>query len=82
MLRLVVAGYANKMVAKELDIALGTVKVHVKSIMGKLGAKTRTEAAALARRRGLIQNEGLFAAGIDMAAGSPTRRSGSPVPSN
>jgi DNA-binding NarL/FixJ family response regulator len=58
VLRLVAAGYANKAVAKRLDIALGTVKVHVKSILGKLGARTRTEAAAVAQRRGLLHQDG------------------------
>jgi two-component system NarL family response regulator len=55
VLRLVAAGDANKMVAKKLSIALGTVKVHVRAIMSKLGARTRTEAAAVARRRGLVE---------------------------
>ena len=41
----------------QAEIALGTVKVHVKSILGKLGAKTRTEAAAVAQRRGLLGQE-------------------------
>ena len=54
VLRLVVAGYANKMVAKDLDIAMGTVKSHVKSILNKLGVRTRTEATAMALRRGLF----------------------------
>ncbi|MDM0028812.1 LuxR C-terminal-related transcriptional regulator [Variovorax saccharolyticus] len=53
VLRLVVAGYANKMVAKDLDIAMGTVKSHIKSILNKLGVRTRTEATAVALRRGL-----------------------------
>ena len=57
VLRFVVAGDANKTVAKKLNIALGTVKVHVRSIMGKLGARTRTEAAAVARHRGLVEGE-------------------------
>lgn len=57
VLRLVVAGYANKMVAKELGISLGTVKVHVKLILAKLGARTRTEASTLAQRRGLVMHE-------------------------
>ena len=52
VLRLVVAGDANKSIAKKLDIAVGTVKVHVRSIMGKLGARTRTEAASAARPDG------------------------------
>lgn len=57
VLHLVAAGCANKVVAQRLDIAIGTVKAHVKSILEKLGARTRTEAAALARRRGLIEEE-------------------------
>jgi DNA-binding NarL/FixJ family response regulator len=57
VLRLVAAGDANKTVAKKLCIALGTVKVHVRSIMSKLDARTRTEAAAVARRRGLVELE-------------------------
>jgi two-component system NarL family response regulator len=54
VLRLVIAGEANKVVARRLSIATGTVKVHVRSIMSKLGARTRTEAASVARRRGLV----------------------------
>ena len=33
----------------------GTVKTHVKSVLFKLGATSRTEAAAVAARRGLIE---------------------------
>lgn len=46
-------GHANKAIASELGITAGTVKVHVKAIFSKLGTRTRTEAAAVARRRGL-----------------------------
>ena len=62
VLRLLVAGHANKVVARQLDISLGTVKAHVKTIMDKLGAHSRTEAAALAQRRGLV------GAGAELAA--------------
>jgi DNA-binding NarL/FixJ family response regulator len=57
VLQLLAAGCANKVVASTLDIALGTVKVHVKSILAKLEAKSRTQAAAVAHRRGLLQRE-------------------------
>lgn len=57
VLHLMVAGYANKMVARELGISVGTVKVHVKCILDKLGARTRTEAATVAQRRGLVVHE-------------------------
>jgi DNA-binding NarL/FixJ family response regulator len=57
VLRLLVAGCSNKGIALDLDIALGTVKAHVKAILGKLEAKTRTEAAAVAQRRGLFARD-------------------------
>ncbi len=49
-------GSCNKTIASELDIALGTVKAHVRSILGKLKAATRTEAASIASARGLVRN--------------------------
>jgi len=54
VLRLVVEGHANKTIARRLDIAVGTVKAHMKGIFQKLGASTRTEVAAVAERRGLL----------------------------
>jgi len=54
VLRFVVAGWSNKMVANHLGLAVGTVKCHVKAILGKLDAKSRTQAATLAQRRGLV----------------------------
>jgi DNA-binding NarL/FixJ family response regulator len=54
VLRLVAKGYANKSIANELAIGVGTVKTHVKAILDKLHAKTRTEAASIASHRGLV----------------------------
>ena len=54
VLRLIAVGHLNKTIAGELKISLGTVKAHVKAILAKLGAKTRTEAASIAQRRGLL----------------------------
>ena len=54
VLRLLAKGRCNKSIARELDIAVGTVKVHVKSIMAKLDARSRTEAASVATGRGLV----------------------------
>ena len=48
ILRLVAKGYSNKLVARELDLAVGTVKVHVKHILKKLRLRTRVEAAVWA----------------------------------
>jgi len=47
-------GVPNKIIADALNIAEGTVKNHVTNILGKLRAQNRTEAANIARRRGLI----------------------------
>ena len=54
VLRLVAAGLGNKEIAGRLEISEHTVKFHVASIMGKLGAGSRTEAVTLAIRRGSI----------------------------
>jgi two-component system, NarL family, response regulator DegU len=47
-------GVPNKEIADKLHIAEGTVKNHVSNILGKLQVQNRTQAADLARRRGLI----------------------------
>ena len=54
VLRLLAAGLGNKEVAARLEISEHTAKFHVASIMGKLGASSRTEAVTLGIRQGLI----------------------------
>jgi DNA-binding NarL/FixJ family response regulator len=54
VLQLLVEGYVNKQIATELGIANETVKCHVKAILEKLQASTRTRAAAIAMQRGLV----------------------------
>lgn len=54
VLRLVARGQSNKGVALALEISAGTVKAHMKAILSKLDAQTRTEAASIAMQRGLI----------------------------
>jgi len=49
VLRLLVRGHSNKVIARQLDIGEGTVKVHVAAIFRALGARNRTEAVASAR---------------------------------
>jgi DNA-binding NarL/FixJ family response regulator len=51
----VAAGSRNRDIAEKLYIAEETVKVHLRHIMGKLGASDRTEAVTIAVRRGIIQ---------------------------
>jgi DNA-binding CsgD family transcriptional regulator len=57
ILRQMMLGRSNKHIAITLDVAIGTVKTHVKSILDKLDAASRTEAAAIAQRRGILQEE-------------------------
>jgi two-component system nitrate/nitrite response regulator NarL len=45
VLELLAKGYSNKLIARELDLAVGTVKVHVKHLLKKLGLHSRVEAA-------------------------------------
>jgi len=47
-LELIAIGLSNKQIGKELDIAEGTVKVHVKHLLRKLGLRSRVEAAVWA----------------------------------
>ena len=55
MLRQIAGGNRNKDIAERLFISEETVKVHVKHVMEKLGASDRTQAVAIAVRRGIIQ---------------------------
>ena len=54
VLEMLAQGRGNKDIAARLKISEHTVKFHVASILGKLGAGTRTEAVSIALRRGLI----------------------------
>ena len=54
ILALVAQGRTNGEIGKQLFISTKTVSVHVSNILGKLDAASRTEAAAIARRDGLI----------------------------
>jgi DNA-binding NarL/FixJ family response regulator len=54
VLELLAEGLSNKAIANQLGISDQTVKFHVSSISGKLGAANRTDAVRRAVRRGLI----------------------------
>jgi DNA-binding NarL/FixJ family response regulator len=54
VLELLAEGLANKAIAARLRISDQTVKFHLSSIAGKLGAKNRTDTVRLAVRRGLV----------------------------
>jgi two-component system, NarL family, response regulator len=57
VLRLLVSGRRNREIGQMLDITEGTVKLHVSSILGKLGVADRTEAVSVALQRGIVQLE-------------------------
>jgi NarL family two-component system response regulator LiaR len=54
VLKLMADGLTNADIGERLVIGVATVKTHVSSIIAKLGVSTRTEATALAIRRGLV----------------------------
>ena len=47
-------GLSNKVIARKLNLTAGTIKTHVKSILAKLDADSRTEAVIAAQHRGLL----------------------------
>lgn len=54
VLRAMAEGLANKEIAARLGISENTIKFHVASVMGKLGAASRTEAVMLGIRHGIV----------------------------
>jgi DNA-binding CsgD family transcriptional regulator len=54
VLTLLAEGYTNRRIAHDLFISESTAGVHVSNILGKLGVATRTEAATVAARLGLV----------------------------
>ncbi len=58
VLRLLVSGRRNREIAGTLEITEGTVKLHVSSILEKLGADDRTEAVTVALQRGIVRLNG------------------------
>jgi DNA-binding NarL/FixJ family response regulator len=57
VLELLSRGSCNKTISRRLDVALGTTKAHIKSIFAKLDVSSRTEAALVAVRRGLVTDQ-------------------------
>jgi len=57
ILRCLLNAYSNKHIARALNISEGTVKVHLKSLMKKIAAGNRTQAALWARNNGIANGE-------------------------
>jgi DNA-binding NarL/FixJ family response regulator len=55
VLQLLRVGISNKEIARQIHVSEGTVKAHVREILSKLGAISRTEAVNLALQRGLLK---------------------------
>jgi len=54
VLSLLAEGQSNKQIARSLSLSENTIKTHLANVYAKLGAGGRTEALAIARRRGLF----------------------------
>jgi DNA-binding NarL/FixJ family response regulator len=59
VLSLLMQGLPDKAIARRLERSVGTAKSHVKAILTKLEASSRTQAIAVALRRGLVQDESI-----------------------
>ncbi len=57
VLDLIFKGRSNREIADRLSIGEGTVRIHVSNVLLKLGVKRRTEAVAVALRKGLLRAE-------------------------
>jgi len=57
VLALLARGLTNRQIGRTLFISEKTASVHVSNILGKLGANGRTEAVAIASRRGIVPEE-------------------------
>jgi NarL family two-component system response regulator LiaR len=55
VLALVAQGYSNQEIANKLYVSLATVRFHVSTILAKLGASNRAEAAAMAVKHNLLE---------------------------
>lgn len=55
VLALVAKGLSNKEIGAALNVAEGTIKVHLKNILAKLGVSDRTQAILVAVKRGIIR---------------------------
>jgi two-component system NarL family response regulator len=54
VLKLIVKGMSNKEIALALSVAESTIKNHINSLLGKLNARDRTQAATTALRQGIV----------------------------
>jgi DNA-binding NarL/FixJ family response regulator len=63
VLQLIMQGLRDKVIAHRLECGVETARSHVKAILMKLGASSRVEAVAIARRRGLVSEKSIGLSG-------------------
>jgi two-component system nitrate/nitrite response regulator NarL len=71
ILRCLIEGDSNKRIARKIDIAEATVKVHVKSILRKIRVQNRTQAAIWGMNNGSLTNPVEVISGIKQIGASP-----------
>ena len=71
---LVVQGFSNKQIARQLGITEGTVKVHLHTIFGKLGVANRTALTMLVHRRQVLTAPSTPSQDRNSAGGSGSAR--------
>ena len=69
VLSLLGEGLPTKLICRRLDIAAGTVKVHIRFILRKLGVSSRLQAVVVAHRYGLLDGHGAVAPGQAATSG-------------
>ena len=57
ILRELVTGVSNKVIAERINVSVDTVKYHLKNLLSKTGCKTRTELAVKACRSGILLSD-------------------------
>ena len=55
ILRLIVSGMRNKQIAETLGLSIETIKTHIKSILSKFSASSRTQVAVKAIKTGMLK---------------------------
>jgi two-component system nitrate/nitrite response regulator NarL len=72
ILESIMAGMANKVIARKFDICEATVKVHVKAILRKLAVDNRTQAATWAVKHSVAKAQPAETGNLDPAGPSPS----------
>jgi DNA-binding CsgD family transcriptional regulator len=64
--RLVAVGLTNEQISGHIETGVDNVKSHIRSIFGKVGANSRTQAVSLGFRKGLLDREDIDALAVSL----------------